>query len=184
MLESLGKRILVVGDSGSGKSTVGAEIARRCGLEPVELDALYWGPEWTPVDGEVFRERVRAAVGAESWVIVGNYFPRVRDLSWPPADTIVWLDLSMRITIPRLLRRTWHRWRSGEESWGGRESFWVQFKLWDPEASLIGYTLKTHRRRRRQFLSAMHDPSLAGVRFEQLRSRAEVERFLERKGCS
>lgn len=178
MLEHLGQRILVVGDSGSGKSTVGAEIARMRGLETVELDALYWGPGWKPAEDEVFRDGVRAAVSAEAWVIAGNYFPRVRDLSWPRADTIIWLDLPMRITIPRLLRRTWRRWRSGEPSWGGQERFWAQFKLWDVDASMIAYTVSVHWKRRRRFLGAMQDEDLSHVRFEHLRSAAEVERFL------
>lgn len=62
----------MVGDSGSGKSTVGARLAGRLGLVQIELDALHWEPGWVEADPETFRERVREAVEADAWVLVGN----------------------------------------------------------------------------------------------------------------
>ena len=41
------RRTVVVGTTGSGKTTVAAELARRLGVSHVEMDALYWGPDWT-----------------------------------------------------------------------------------------------------------------------------------------
>jgi adenylate kinase family enzyme len=35
-------RVIVAGDSGSGKSTVGAQIARQPGVELIELDACVY----------------------------------------------------------------------------------------------------------------------------------------------
>lgn len=41
-------RILVVGTSGAGKSRLAGQLAAALGVPHVELDALYWGPDWTP----------------------------------------------------------------------------------------------------------------------------------------
>ena len=68
------RRVVVVGAPGSGKTTTATAIARRLGLPRVELDALHWGPGWTPVDNEILRDRLRAAVAGDAWVVDGNYF--------------------------------------------------------------------------------------------------------------
>ena len=53
------RKINVKGTSGAGKSTFGAELARRLGLAYVELDALHHGPNWSEPTAEEFRARVR-----------------------------------------------------------------------------------------------------------------------------
>jgi hypothetical protein len=58
------RRINVVGTSCSGKATMARELAARLALPHVEFDALFWGPEWTPVPGEMFRQRLTDALPA------------------------------------------------------------------------------------------------------------------------
>jgi adenylate kinase family enzyme len=40
--------LVIVGDSCSGKTTLGEELAERMFCPFIELDALYWKPGWTP----------------------------------------------------------------------------------------------------------------------------------------
>lgn len=42
------ERVLVVGTSGAGKTTLAARVARAWRLPRVELDALHHGPGWVP----------------------------------------------------------------------------------------------------------------------------------------
>jgi len=42
------RRIVVIGTTGARKSTLAASLAARLDLPPIELDALHWGPQWTP----------------------------------------------------------------------------------------------------------------------------------------
>lgn len=174
---AIGPNISVVGDSCSGKTTLAAALAERLGLPHIELDELSWAPNWTPVPDDVLLQRVRDAVDEQGWVIDGNYGRIVRPITWGAADTIVWLDFPLRVTIPRTLSRSFRRWRTRELLWGtNRERLWEHFLPWD--RSLIWWTLKSHFRRRRAYSAAMRDPQYEGTRFHRLRSPAEVEPFL------
>ena len=65
----------------------------------------------------IFRERVRQAIQPEFWVMAGNYASKQQDVSWPEADTIIWIDLPLGIILPRLARRCWQRHRTKEDLW-------------------------------------------------------------------
>lgn len=115
-------RLVIVGTSGAGKSTLARAVAERIGATRIELDALHWGPGWSEAEPEVLRARVEAALGAERWVVDGNYL-HLRDLVWPLADTIVWLDYSRAVVMRRVVWRTLRRSLSREALWAGnRES--------------------------------------------------------------
>lgn len=172
------RRINVVGTSCSGKTTLARAIATRLGLKHIELDALFWGPDWTPVPEAVFRERVGAGVSDDAWVIDGGYSP-VRDLTWSRVDTVVWLDYPMPLVIGRWLRRTVARIGSREEFWpgtGNRESPRNALR----RDGLLWWILRTHRSRRRRLAARLASrPDLEVVR---LRSPAETERWLQTVG--
>jgi shikimate kinase len=55
------RRIAVVGTTGSGKTALARRISQQLDIPHVEMDALYWGPHWTPTPTEVFRERTAQA---------------------------------------------------------------------------------------------------------------------------
>jgi adenylate kinase family enzyme len=168
------RRINVVGTSCSGKTTLARDLARRLATPHVEFDALFWGPDWTPVTAAEFRERLSATLAADRWVADGGY-ANVRDITWSRADTIVWLDYPLRTVLARWARRTIARIRSGEEFWpgtGNRESVRKALR----RDGLIWWILRTHHRRRRSFGASMG--SRADVRWIRLRSPAEAERWL------
>jgi adenylate kinase family enzyme len=144
------QRVLIVGDSNSGKTTLGHALADALGVRFVELDALYWLPGWQGRPPDEFRALLQASLPAdEDWVAAGNY-TSYRDAFWPRADTGIWLDFPLRITLPRLVRRSWRRYRSKELLWGTNyDRFWPMFKLWDTKASLLSFTVAWHGRRRR-----------------------------------
>lgn len=172
------QRIVIVGSSNAGKSTLAARLAKSLDAPFVELDAIYWLPNWVGRDDEDFGAKVREAVAGDSWVVAGNYRRVAQPFIWPEAQLVVWLDLPLRTTLPRLIRRSWERSRSGELLWGtNREVFWRHLKLWDQEQSLIAFLLRNHRAQRARYLDAMQDPQWAHIRFVQLRSPGEVEVF-------
>jgi adenylate kinase family enzyme len=73
----------VVGNSGSGKSTVAAALALALGVPHLELDAVFHQAGWVPLPSDEFRSVVAAAVAGDGWVTDGNYSV-VRPLVWAP----------------------------------------------------------------------------------------------------
>ena len=90
-MSTLPARIVVVGISGSGKSSLATALARMLDCPHVELDALHWGPQWSERSAEEFRALAEAAVSGSRWVVDGNY-QAVRDIVWPRAQLVVWLN--------------------------------------------------------------------------------------------
>jgi hypothetical protein len=168
------RRINVVGTSCSGKTTLARAVAERLELPYVEFDALFWGPGWTPVPREVFRQRLTVALAGDAWVADGGY-DALRDVTWPRADTIVWLDYPLPRVLVRWATRTIRRIRTREEFWpgsGNRESIHHALR----RDGLLWWILRTHWGRRRRMLERLAArPDLAVVR---LRSPQEADRWL------
>ena len=175
MARSVGRRVVVVGTTGSGKTVLARRLAGRLGLPHVELDALHWDPDWTKAPSAVFRERTARALSGDGWVVDGNY-GKVRDLVWPRADTVVWLDFPLSLILWRLVRRTFRRALTREELWGGnRERLRAHFLTRD---SLFLWALKTYRRRRRDYPLLFKQPEHAHLAVVHLRSPRAVKDWL------
>ncbi len=173
----MGPNILVVGDSCSGKTTLARALAQRLDLRHIEIDALHWEPNWTSAPNDVLLERVLNATAEPGWAMDGNYGNAIRPHTFATADTIVWIDFPLRITLRRCLSRSWRRYRTRELLWGSnRERFWEHFLPWD--RSLFWWILKSHHRRRRTYTAAMTDPQWEGTTFVRLFTPAEVDQFL------
>ena len=171
------RRIAVIGVTSSGKSTLAKTLSERLGLDLIELDAIYWQANWTPIEPNEFRERVETATRSTSWVVAGNY-RAVLDIVWPRAQVIIWLDLPFHVVFWRLLARSLRRGLKQEELWNGnREPFWPHLKFWSDE-SLFRWLFKTYWRRKREipiFLSLPWHDHLKSFRFKTQR---EVDDWL------
>ena len=174
----MGRRIAVYGPTGSGKSTVAAVIGERLGLPLVELDAIFWKPEWQPAPRDEFRAAALEQLDANlaGWVCASNYFGAIGEDVLSRADTVVWLRLPFRVCFWRLLRRTLRRSFRRELLWEGtnRESWRRSFLSRD---SILLYGITSWRRHVRRVKRALdeidHDADVT-----VLRSSKQVESFL------
>ncbi|MBD2463342.1 adenylate kinase [Oscillatoria sp. FACHB-1407] len=174
------QRIVVVGCSGSGKTTTARHIAKLLHIPHVELDALHWEPNWTEAPLDVFQARITKALSGDRWVVDGNY-SKVRDLVWSRADTIVWLDYPLGLVMWQLLKRTLQRsWRQ-EVLWNGNRENW-QLSFFSRDSILL-WALRTFRKHRRTYAALSQDPIFAHLKFVRLRSPQNTRDWLT-KFCS
>ena len=169
------RRICVKGASGAGKSTFASDLGARIGVPHIELDALHWGPNWSMPEKDAFRARVCAAMDAspDGWVIDGNYDTKLGETVVDAADTIVWLDLPLRITLFRLWRRTMYRLRNDVELYGGNRETWRDH--FASRESLFIWAVRARRKHRRLWPSRFGDDP----RLVRLRSDTEARRWLD-----
>ncbi|MGN6562889.1 MAG: adenylate kinase [Thermomicrobiales bacterium] len=171
------RRIVVVGTTSSGKTTLAGRLALLLDYPHIELDALHWEPHWTPAAPERFRERATAATAAAQWVADGNYSV-VRDIVWARADTAIWLDYPLAVNFWRLTRRSLVRGTRRVELWNGnRESLREQFLSRD---SLFLWAVQSHARKRREYPALLARPEYAHLAVVHLRSPRATRRWLGR----
>ena len=127
---------MINGVPGSGKSRLAARLAAALDVPWVELDALYHGPDWTPVDRRVFEAQVRAVADGAAWVIDGNY-GAVREIVRARAELIVAIDLPRPLVMVQLVSRTLRRMVTGEELWNGNREELRNLLSTDPDRNLL-----------------------------------------------
>ena len=148
---SLSLRLVVIGVSGCGKTTLARQIARTLDLPQVELDTLYWEANWQAASRPVFRGRVQKATAGDAWVVDGNY-SQGRDIVWSRATHLAWLDYGLATVMGRVLWRTACRLLSQQELWNGnRESFRGIFGC----NSIVLYAFTSHRRHQKRYLALL-----------------------------
>lgn len=156
------ERVLVVGTSGAGKTTLARKLAVLRELRHVELDSLYWMPRWEPRPLDEFRTLVEDVAAGERWVVDGNY-PIVRDILWGRATDVVWLDHPFPLVFWRTLSRTLRRVATREEIFGGnRESLRRSFLS---RSSILLWVIQTFPKNRSAYTSLQRSGEFPGIRY-------------------
>ena len=166
------ERIVVVGTSCSGKTTLARQLSRVLGSPHVDLDGIHWKPGWQERQVDEVRQMAGEGAAGERWVMDGNYSV-VRDIVWGRATTVVWLNYPFRVVLWRCLCRTIRRAITREELFSGnRESFRKSFLSRD---SIILWAVTSHRRVRREYRRILDDGDFQHLRAIELRNPAEAE---------
>lgn len=103
------RRILVVGCSGGGKSTLSQKLARHFDLSYISIDRdILWLPGWQQRDRAEQRQRILERIAAERWVMDGTG-PSTFDLRVPRSDVVIWVRMPRLLCIWGVLSR-WLRY--------------------------------------------------------------------------
>jgi len=99
------KRILIVGRSGSGKTTFSNKLGEKLTREVIHLDNLFWKPGWvrafTPEEWEF---EIQKMIQKEEWIIEGNYHNTL-EIRLKRADAVIFFDTNPFVALAYALKR-------------------------------------------------------------------------------
>jgi hypothetical protein len=116
-------RIALHGVTGSGKSTLAARLAAMTGAPHVSVDDLMWRPGWVQLTDDEQVEAITPWADRPAWVM-DSLWTATRPVVLPRVDLLVTLDYPRRVSLGRLLRRTWRRMVTRDEFCGGNTESW------------------------------------------------------------
>lgn len=169
-------KINVVGTSSSGKTTFSKDLSEILSIPHIEMDALFWGPNWAPTSYEEFCVKLRLAIKGESWILDGNY-TRTTPIKWECVDVVIWLDFSFIRSLLQAIKRAIKRIIAREELWPGTGNIETLGSLFTKD-SIVLYTIKKHRIVRVQYETYAESDYYPNIQFIRLRSPRKVESFL------
>lgn len=171
-------RINVIGTSGSGKTTFGRQLAEILEIPFIEMDALFWGPNWSfPEDNQLFA-KLENVLASESWVLDGNY-TRTLEVKWNRVQAVVWLNYRFPRTVYQAVTRALSRLFSQEELWpgtGNRENLKMLFS----KDSIVLWTLRSYHRHEKRNIGYIFDQNNDHIKFHRIRSPREGKEFLKK----
>jgi adenylate kinase family enzyme len=168
-------RYVVVGTSGSGKTTFARELARAMSVPHIELDELHWAPKWTPRPTGEFLQSVQMATTGAGWVVDGNYSV-VRGALWPRATHIVWLNFGRSVVFPRIILRTFKRSLLRQRLWAGnRETIRQAFFSHD---SILLWSFSTFGKNQRKYAALREAPEYGHLSWTELRTPSKAREFI------
>lgn len=85
------KKIVILGCSGSGKSTFSRELRDVTGLPVIHLDNVWWNADRTHITRDEFDARLAEIMREEQWIIDGDY-SRTYEERIKACDTVIFLD--------------------------------------------------------------------------------------------
>lgn len=169
------ERIIVIGSSCAGKSTFARELSQKLGYEYIQLDELHWLPNWQEQTAEEFRKIVSEKINSDRWVLDGNYSV-VKDITWPLATDIVWLNYSFSTVLYRALKRSVIRAATKEELFSGNvETFRQSFFSKD---SIIWWVITTFHDKRKRYPVLLGSNLASGANIVEFNKTSEASRWL------
>ena len=170
----------MVGTSCSGKTTFARQLSQLLQTAHIELDALHWKENWEARAPAELRRLVEEAVSHERWIVDGNY-GTVREVIWPRATAVAWLNYPFWLVFSRALWRTVRRVSTREELYSGnRETFRLAFLSRD---SILVWIISSHWRRRRELRRLEETRCYPQVKFFEFRRPAQASLFLSQLGA-
>ena len=149
---SVGRRVVVTGRAGAGKSTFSQALSAKTGLSVIHLDVHFWQPGWVEPSEDEWRETQRDLFAGDEWIVDGNYHATL-DLRLERADAVVFLDTPWSVCVWRAFVRGVRRRPVGFQLPSGCDES-ARRRLRE-EWSLAWRTWRGHRSERERELGAL-----------------------------
>jgi len=136
---AVGRRVLVIGMAGSGKSTFSRALSEKTGLPLIVLDVHYWKPGWVKPSEQEWRQTQSRVLSGDAWIADGNDLDTL-ELRLARADTVVLLETPWWTCAYRAFKRGLTK-PVGEMPDGCEDSTWRRLR---DEWGLVGIIVR-HR---------------------------------------
>jgi len=138
------KKVLIFGNSGSGKSTFAKKLTQTDGLRHLDLDSLAWQDTVPPKRKSLIEseQEILAFIQSnESWAIEGGYVDLL-EMAKPHANELIFLNLPVDDCIANAKTRPWepHKYDSKQAQDANLEMLlgWIAdyYERYDPFSSM------------------------------------------------
>lgn len=170
------KRINIIGTSGCGKSTISKKLAKLLNYEYIEMDRMFWGPNWKESNYDSFLKKLEKELKKEKWILDGNYKKTI-PLKWKYTDLVIWLDYSFLRNFIQSFIRAVKRLIIREVLWsssGNKETF----KSFFSKESIVFHMVKNYYINKKKYNNYTKDSSFSHIKFIKLKNPKEVKGFL------
>lgn len=100
----IGNRIIVLGCSGSGKSTFSRKLHEKTGLPLIHLDNIWWKEDRSHITRDKFDRELDKILKGDKWIIDGD-FSRTYEVRFIHCDTVIFLDYSFDVCMKGIMDR-------------------------------------------------------------------------------
>ncbi|MCI5744694.1 MAG: hypothetical protein MR270_00180 [Erysipelotrichaceae bacterium] len=87
------KKIIVLGNSGSGKSTFTKNLSKITNIDALHLDVLIYKHDWKTSEYESVKHKIDDFINKDTWIIDGNFLKKSPQ-RFTLCDTIYFLDIN------------------------------------------------------------------------------------------
>ncbi len=98
------EKIVIIGSSGAGKTTLARKLGSIFHIKVVHLDRIFWQHGWKEKPRDTRIDILQEIVQEKQWIIEGTYLgssePRLNT-----ADIIIFLDIAPLLSLIRIIKR-------------------------------------------------------------------------------
>lgn len=98
-------KIIIIGNGGTGKSTLGDLLSKATGIKVFHLDKLTYKPGWIRVDEQDFKNKLDKILSEDKWIVEGWSFHSTLETRLNAADTIIYLKFPVTVCYFYALQR-------------------------------------------------------------------------------
>lgn len=167
------KRILIIGNAGSGKTTFAHKLAEKTNLPIVHLDKLFWCGNWEHLSRDEFDAVLQEELEKSEWTIDGN-FGRTLPHRLKYCDTVFYFDLPTITCLWGSTTRVIENYGKTRDDMGGNCPEYFDKQKRELYKAILTFN-KKHRKKYRMLLAEHKDKNIV-----IFKSRKQADKYLEK----
>lgn len=165
------KRILIIGNAGSGKTTFAKKLSEKLNLPLVHLDKIFWCGKWHHISKDEFDKKLQEELIKAEWIMDGN-FNRTIPHRLEYCDTVFYFDLPIITCLWGSTMRVLKNYGKTRDDMGGYCPEYFDKHKWELYLSILKFN-KQNREKYYKLLSEQKDKKII-----IFCSRKDIKKFL------